>query len=347
MLDSYSQIIVNALDKASKGVVKIDTFASRTIGSSASGSGSGFFFSTDGYVITNSHVVSQNGSRAERIKLTLHDGAEHEAYVVGDDPDTDIALLKLAGGSSVSDYVPLALGDSADLQIGQLVIAIGNPLGFQYSVTSGIVSSLGRSMRASTGRLIDNVIQSDAALNPGNSGGPMIDTSGHAVGVNTAIIMGAQNISFAVSINTAKYVVGELVSSGRVRRAYLGIGSQQVEIHKRLREFHKLHNKKALYITSIEPHSPAENAKLREGDVIVGFNNNVVESVDALFALLSKEKIDSIQYLNILRDKQPCLVEIYPAEARRPPLQMQQPSTSHPNKPRGQRPPQARRMARR
>jgi S1-C subfamily serine protease len=344
MLDSYSKIIVDALEKASRGVVKIDTFASRAARSSSSGSGSGFFVSTDGYVITNSHVVTQNGTRAERIKLTLHDGAEHEAHIIGDDPDTDIALLKLSGGSSAGDYVPLALGDSGELKIGQLVIAIGNPLGFQYSVTSGIVSSLGRSMRASTGRLIDNVIQSDAALNPGNSGGPMIDTHGHAVGVNTAIIMGAQNISFAVSINTAKYVVGELVKDGRVRRAYLGIGSQQVEIHKRLREFHKLSNKKALYVTSIEPHSPAERAKLREGDVIIGFNNTTVESVDALFALLSKEKIDSVQYLNILRDKQPCLVEVYPTEARRtvPPQTTTPPPTS---RPRGQRPQQPRRMA--
>lgn len=312
-LDAYSQTIIGALDKARNGVVKIDMVERKNGRLISTGTGSGFVFSSDGYVLTNSHVVQTALQHTHTIMLTMHDGAEEQAVIVGDDPDTDIAVLK----TSARDCTPVLLGDSSSLQIGQLVIAIGNPLGFQYSVTSGIVSSLGRTMRAYTGRLIDNVIQSDAALNPGNSGGPMINTQGQAVGVNTAIIQGAQNLSFAVSINTAKHIVAELLNEGRVRRAYLGIGTQQVELHRRLKQFHQLPNSKALYVISVEPHTPAARAGLLEGDIICGFNGTTVESTDDLFALLTKEKIDSVQYLNILRDKQQRLVEVYPVEARR------------------------------
>jgi S1-C subfamily serine protease len=210
-MDAYSQIITSALERASKGVVKIDILTRQNGKTSQGGTGSGFIFSSDGYVLTNSHVIQ----RAEKIMLTLHDGAEEEATIIGDDPDTDLALLK----TYARDYAPVTLGDSEALKIGQLAIAIGNPLGFQYTVTSGIISSLGRSMRAYTGRLIDNVIQTDAALNPGNSGGPMIDGAGAVIGVNTAIIQGAQNLSFAVSINTAKHVIPQLIKDGKVRRA--------------------------------------------------------------------------------------------------------------------------------
>jgi S1-C subfamily serine protease len=305
-MDVYSQIITGALDNASRGVVKIDIL-SRTNGKMAqNGSGSGFIFSSDGYVLTNSHVIQ----KADKIMLTLHDGAEEEAQIIGDDPDTDIALLK----TNAHDTVPIALGDSSALKIGQLAIAIGNPLGFQYTVTSGIISSLGRSMRAYTGRLIDNVIQTDAALNPGNSGGPMIDSTGAAIGVNTAIIHGAQNLSFAVSINTAKHIIPQLIRDGKVRRAYLGVGTQQVELHKRIVQFHQLPNKRGLYILSVEPKSSAEQAGLRKGDVIVSFNHHAIESVDDLFARLTRETIDSVQYLSVLRDKVRTVVEVYPAE---------------------------------
>jgi S1-C subfamily serine protease len=306
IMDSYSQIIIGALEKAGRGVVKIDTLSRSQGKLTKNGTGSGFIFSSDGYVLTNSHVI-QN---ADKIMLTLHDGAEEEAYLVGEDPDTDIALLK----TNAHTALPLQLGDSAHLHIGQLAIAIGNPLGFQYTVTSGIISSLGRSMRAYTGRLIDNVIQTDAALNPGNSGGPMIDSTGAAIGVNTAIIQGAQNLSFAVSINTAKHIIPHLINDGKVRRSYLGIAAQQVDLHKRLIQFHQLPNKRGLYILSLEPKSPAEQAKLRSGDVIVAFNSHAIESVDDLFARLTRETIDSVQFLTIIRDKERKVVEIYPAE---------------------------------
>lgn len=305
-MDAYSQIITSALERASKGVVKIDILTRQNGKTSQGGTGSGFIFSSDGYVLTNSHVIQ----RAEKIMLTLHDGAEEEATIIGDDPDTDLALLK----TYACDYVPVALGDSESLKIGQLAIAIGNPLGFQYTVTTGIISSLGRSMRAYTGRLIDNVIQTDAALNPGNSGGPMIDGAGAVIGVNTAIIQGAQNLSFAVSINTAKHVIPQLIKDGKVRRAYVGIGTQQVQLHKRLIQFHNLPNHRALYVLTVEPKSPAAESGLRQGDILISFNSHPIESVDDLFARLTAETIDSVQYLSILRDKQRKVLEIYPAE---------------------------------
>lgn len=305
-MDAYSQIITSALERASKGVVKIDILTRQNGKVSQGGTGSGFIFSSDGYVLTNSHVVQ----RADKIMLTLHDGAEEEASIIGDDPDTDLALLK----TYARDYSPVTLGDSEALKIGQLAIAIGNPLGFQYTVTSGIISSLGRSMRAYTGRLIDNVIQTDAALNPGNSGGPMIDGSGAVIGVNTAIIQGAQNLSFAVSINTAKHVIPQLIKDGKVRRAYVGIGTQQVELHKRLIQFHNLSNRRALYVLTIEPKSPAAESGLQQGDILISFNSHPIESADDLFARLTADTIDSVQYLSILRDKKRKVVEIYPAE---------------------------------
>jgi S1-C subfamily serine protease len=305
-MDAYSQIITSALERASKGVVKIDILTTQNGKIAQGGMGSGFIFSSDGYVLTNSHVVQG----AAKILLTLHDGAEEEATIIGDDPDTDLALLK----TYAHGYTPVALGDSEALKIGQLAIAIGNPLGFQYTVTSGIISSLGRSMRAYTGRLIDNVIQTDAALNPGNSGGPMIDGAGAVIGVNTAIIQGAQNLSFAVSINTAKHVIPQLIADGKVRRAYLGIGTQQVELHKRLIQFHHLPNKRALYVMTTEPHSAAADAGLKQGDLIIGFNSHTVESTDDLFARLTAATIDSVQYVTILRNKERKVLEIYPAE---------------------------------
>jgi S1-C subfamily serine protease len=305
-MDAYSQIITSALERASKGVVKIDILTRQNGKTSQGGTGSGFIFSSDGYVLTNSHVIQ----RAEKIMLTLHDGAEEEATIIGDDPDTDLALLK----TYARDYAPVTLGDSEALKIGQLAIAIGNPLGFQYTVTSGIISSLGRSMRAYTGRLIDNVIQTDAALNPGNSGGPMIDGAGAVIGVNTAIIQGAQNLSFAVSINTAKHVIPQLIKDGKVRRAYVGVGTQQVQLHQRLIQFHNLPNHRALYVLTVEPKSPAAEAGLQQGDILISFNSHPIESVDDLFARLTAETIDSVQYLSVLRDKQRKVLEIYPAE---------------------------------
>lgn len=305
-MDAYSQIIISALERASKGVVKIDILSRQNGKISQGGTGSGFIFSSDGYVLTNSHVVQ----RADKIILTLHDGTEEEASIIGDDPDTDLALLK----TYARDYSPVVLGDSESLKIGQLAIAIGNPLGFQYTVTSGIISSLGRSMRAYTGRLIDNVIQTDAALNPGNSGGPMIDAAGAVIGVNTAIIQGAQNLSFAVSINTAKHVIPQLIKDGKVRRAYVGIGTQQVELHKRLIQFHNLPNRRALYVLAIEPKSPAAESGLQQGDILIAFNSHPVESVDDLFARLTADTIDSVQYLSVLRNKKRKVIEIYPAE---------------------------------
>jgi S1-C subfamily serine protease len=304
MMDAFSNIVVGAVSTIKNAVVKIDIFKRQNNKFVAAGSGSGFIFSSDGFIFTNSHVVKG----ADKIKVSLLDGTEEEAYLIGDDPDTDIAVIKIyASGYSIA-----RLGNSEDLKIGQLVIAIGNPYGYQHTVTTGVVSALGRTLRTTSGRLVDNVIQSDAALNPGNSGGPMVNADGEVVGVNTAVIRGAQGLSFAVGINTAKDIAGYLIKEGKVLKAYLGVMMQEITINPRIINFYGLKNTKGLFVISIEKNSPASRTALREGDIIIGFDHFTVNSSNELFKLLTKDRIEKPAQLTVIRSAQKLDINISP-----------------------------------
>lgn len=306
-MDSISEVIVNAVDKSKNAVVKIDCFRDQNGKSISSGSGSGFIFSSDGYIFTNAHVVQQ----AEKIKVQLIDGRETQAEMIGRDADSDLAVIKIYEHNlSVSK-----LGDSSGLRIGEYVIAIGNPFGYQHTVTAGVVSALGRTLRSITGRMIDNIIQTDAALNPGNSGGPLINTSAEVIGVNTATIMQAQGLCFSISINSAKDIANMLIRDGRVRKAYLGVNMQDVNLHQRVINFHHLENKRGIYVMSVEKNSPAEKAGLKEGDVIVNFNDKIVNSGDELFRLLNKDRIGSHSSIKIIRrNSELLMMDVLPSE---------------------------------
>jgi S1-C subfamily serine protease len=292
-MDSYSNIIINAVENSKNAVVKIDCVKTDKGKMVNAGSGSGFIFSSDGYIFTNYHVI--HGS--EKINVTLIDGRVTGADLIGKDADSDLAVIKIYEPSLVVSK----MGDSGDLKIGQLVIAIGNPFGYQHTVTAGVVSALGRSLRSTTGRMIDNIIQTDASLNPGNSGGPLINSEGEVIGVNTATIQQAQGLCFSISINSAKDIANHLIREGRVRKAFLGISMQDVNLHPRVINFHSLSNKKGIYIVAIEKNSPASRAGLLEGDVIVRFSDNEVNSGDDLFKLLNKDRIGKEAALTVIR----------------------------------------------
>jgi S1-C subfamily serine protease len=301
LLDAYSQTVAGVVDRVGPSVAAVRIAGNRGEG----GHGSGFVFTSDGYLLTNSHVVRAGkpatpSRPALQYRLALGDDIESPADWVGDDPDTDLALLRIAAASSLS-LAPAVLGRSADLRRGQIAIAIGNPLGFEQTVTAGIVSGLGRSMRASTGRLIPDVIQTDAALNPGNSGGPLLNSQGEVIGVNTAIIAGAQAICFAVAIDTASWVIPQLLRHGRVRRAYLGVGGQTTPLHRRVVLHHGLRQASGVRVVSLDPHSPAQLAGLREGDVLVGIDGQAIESVDALHQALGESRIRAECAIKFLR----------------------------------------------
>lgn len=306
-MDAYSQLIIDAVEKAKSSVVKIDTFVTKGSKTEPRGSGSGFFFSSDGYLFTNSHVV--NG--ADKTNVTLFDGSLSDAIVVGQDPDFDLAVLKTVAYG----YKPSVLGDSSGIKIGQLVIAIGNPYGLEHTVTAGIISALGRTLRSESGRLIDNVIQTDAALNPGSSGGPLINTDGEVIGLNTATIMGAQGLCFSIGINNAKNIASYLMEFGKVRKAYLGLRLQDVSTISQLLHFHNLKNKKALFVVSVEPGTPASRAGIKDGDFLVSFNDVPLNSPDELFRILTEDKIGKINNITIIRDKQLVELQITPAES--------------------------------
>jgi S1-C subfamily serine protease len=306
VMDSYSQIIINAVEKLRTSVVKIEQYTVREGRETVTGTGTGFLFSSDGYLFTNSHVVK----KATHLRTILYDGSIHNATLIGEDQYTDLAILKI----DAIDYTPAILGDSDNLSIGQLAIAIGNPLGFQHTVTAGVISALGRTLSSETGVNMDSMIQTDASLNPGNSGGPLINADGEVIGVNTATIRGAQGLCFAISINTAKSVANQLIRYGKVKRAYIGASLQQIGLVPKLRTIHHLKNQQALFITQVENNSPADKGGLLSGDIIYAFNDQLIETSDQLFKQLTGEKIGQFQYVSVLRNNQKKELRVTPAE---------------------------------
>ena len=316
LLDAYSRTVIHAAETVSLSVVNIDVHlrlkgrASRDPGfpRAAHGGGSGFIFTPDGFTLTNSHVVHG----ADRIEVALSDGRRFQADLIGDDPHTDLAVIRI----DAQALAAAKLGDSHAVRVGQLVIAVGNPYGFQCTVTAGVVSALGRSLRSTSGRLIDNVIQTDAALNPGNSGGPLVTSSGDVVGVNTAIIRPAQGICFATGINTAKFVAARLIKEGRIRRGYIGVVGQNVTLPRRLVRFHNLPAESGVLVNSVEKDSPAKRAGVNEGDLIVGYGDQTVESVDDLHRLLVDEKVGVKTPLAVIRRGEKAALTIVAEESR-------------------------------
>jgi S1-C subfamily serine protease len=317
LLDAYSKAVIKAAERVSPSVVNIDVrknpmgrqIANPGLPEEMRGNGSGFIFTPDGFILTNSHVVHQ----ATRIEVTLSDGQHFQADLIGDDPDSDLAVVRVNG----PNLVAAPLGDSKKIRVGQLVIAIGNPYGFQYTVTSGVISALGRSLRSISGRLIDNIIQTDAALNPGNSGGPLVTSQGEVIGVNTAMILAAQGICFAIAINTAKYVAGKLIKEGKIRRSYIGLGGQNVQLHRRLVRFYRLPVESGILVVHIEKNSPAMRAGLSEGDVIIGFDGQGIAGIDDLHKVLTEEKVGVKTLLTVLRRSERLTLEIIPEESIR------------------------------
>jgi S1-C subfamily serine protease len=308
LLDDYSRAVTRAVDIVAPSVVSIEvsTEKSRSRSGPPAGSGSGFVFAADGLILTNSHVVAGSS----HVEVALPDGRECDADVVGQDPDTDIAVLRI----TADGLVPVTFGDSRTLRPGQLVVAIGNPYGFHHTVTAGVVSALGRSLRSRSGRLIEQVIQTDAALNPGNSGGPLVTSDGAVVAVNTAIIAGGQGLSFAVPISTVIAVLPALLRDGRVRRGYLGLAGQNVPLLRRVTRFHRLTQSAAVLVTSLEKDGPATSAGVREGDLIVAFDGRPVETLDDLHRALTEARIGTVARLEVLRGVERHDIEIHVTE---------------------------------
>jgi S1-C subfamily serine protease len=308
-MDIFSEIIVTAVEKSKNAVVKIDKYNIINGNERLTGSGSGFVFSSDGMILTNAHVIEG----AARLRVYLLDGSDFPGEIIGSDKETDIAIIKIFG----SGYTPLKLGESGSLKIGQLVIAIGNPLGYQHSVSAGVLSGVGRTMRTPGGQLIDDILQTDAALNPGNSGGPMIDTAGEAIGINTAIIPSAQGLSFSIGIDSAKEIARYLISEGKVTKAYLGLMTHEIEINPRIKNFYRLSAKKGLLITGLEKPSPASRADLHEGDIILEFDGGVItQSVDLTKHLIGNKLILRPTNIKILRQTKLFELDIIPVERR-------------------------------
>ncbi len=311
LFDAYSRAVIGAAGRVSPSVVHIESLRPAPGPSHAtevSATGSGFVFTPDGFILTNSHVIHD----AQRLTVTLHDGRRCDAALVGDDPDTDLAVIRID-----SKRLPAApLGDSSAIRVGQLVVAIGNPLGFQCTVTAGVVSALGRSLRSQSGRLIDDVIQTDAALNPGNSGGPLVSSRGEVIGVNTAIIMPAQGLCFAIAVNTARFVASRLLRDGKVRRSYIGLGGQNVPIQRRVVRFHSLALESGVLVLHVEGGSPAEKTGLSRGDIIVGFDGIPVAGIDDLHRLLSSDRVGTRVLLEVLRGTEKISLEVIPEEKK-------------------------------
>ena len=315
-MDAYSRAVITAAEKVSPSVVYIEVeqrLSNRRpniprMPQERRGSGSGFIFTPDGFILTNSHVVHG----AKKIEVTLADGHKHHADLIGDDPDTDLAVIRI----NAPNLVPAQLGEAQKIRVGQLVIAIGNPYGFQYSVTAGVVSALGRSLRAQSGRLMDAVIQTDAALNPGNSGGPLVNSRGEVIGVNTAMILPAQGICFATSIDTAKFVASRLIRDGRVSRSYIGLAGQNVPLPRRIVRYYNLAVESGIFVISFETDSPARKGGMREGDIIIGFDDRPIASIDDLHKLLTEERIGRKSSLTVIRGTEKMTIEVTPEESQ-------------------------------
>jgi S1-C subfamily serine protease len=312
LLDAYSRAVTGVVERVSPSVVNIEVHqaAGRTRSGETRerrGGGSGFVFTPDGLILTNSHVVHD----ARRIEVTLADGRRMPGTAIGDDPASDLAVVRV----DEPGLTAAAFGDSQQLRVGQLVVAIGNPYGFQSTVTAGVVSALGRSLRSYSGRLIDDVIQTDAALNPGNSGGPLVDSLGRVVGVNTATILPAQGICFAIGINTAKFVASRLLRDGRIRRSYIGVSAQTVPVHRRVVRFYDLPKESGVVVLSVEEKSPSQRAGVREGDVIVALEGHPVAGVDDLHRVLTDVRVGVSCSLTLLRRTDKLDLKIVPQEA--------------------------------
>jgi S1-C subfamily serine protease len=308
LLDAYSDAVARAAETVSRSVVNLDVAHGPRARRGGHGSGSGFVFTPDGFILTNSHVVH----RARHIEVSLIDGRKYPANLVGDDPETDLAVVRI----DAPELSPVALGDSDQVRPGHLAIAIGNPYGFQFTVTAGVVSAMGRTLRSRTGRLIDNVIQTDAALNPGNSGGPLVNSRGEVIGVNTAVILPAQGLSFALAINTAKFVAGRLIKEGRIRRGYLGIAGQNVPVPRSIVRFFNLAVETGIQVVSVEPGSPAERAGLQTGDVVIAFDGQDVSTIDVLHKLLTDKQLGVATPLTVVRYPEKLSLAIVPDEAK-------------------------------
>jgi S1-C subfamily serine protease len=309
LLDTYSQVVTRAAERIVPSVLKIDvTLPGRGRQPERQGSGSGFVFTPDGFALTNSHVIRG----ANKISVALADGRRVAATLVGDDPHTDLAVIRV----EAPNLVPAALGDSQAIRPGQIAVAIGNPYGFQATVTAGVVSALGRSLPSRSGRLVDDVIQTDAALNPGNSGGPLVNWRGEVIGVNTAIIQAAQGICFAIAINTAKLIAARLIRDGRVRRSYVGIAGQTVPLLTRVVRYFALGTETAVFVVSVESRSPADRAGIREGDLIVAFGEMPIRGIDDLLRLLTEDRVGKPVPVTVLRGSERLTFSLTPAESR-------------------------------
>jgi S1-C subfamily serine protease len=313
LLDSYSRTIAAVVNRVAPTVVNIRVLS----GARGPGGGSGFIIARDGFILTNSHVVHG----AQELEVTLHDSRVFPARVVGTDPETDLAVIRI----DAPDIQHARLADSSKIRVGQIAVAVGSPYGFQQTVTAGIVSALGRSMRAESGRLMDEIIQTDAALNPGNSGGPLLNSAGEVIGVNTAVILPAQGICFAIASNTARFVAGWLIKDGYIRRSSIGVAGQNVPLHPRVVRFHKLPNDRGVLVMEVEPGSPAAVTGLKTGDTIVGFKGHPIATVDDLHKNLAASEIGVASPLMFLRGTEKLFRMVVPREL--PPAK-----TLHPQK---------------
>ena len=316
LLDAYSRAVTSAVEKISPSVVNIEVHQSvrtrRGQDQDRQGGGSGFLFTPDGLILTNSHVVHD----ANRVNVTLSDGRKLPARIIGDDPATDLAVIQIDAPSGEGrNLQPATLGDSQRLRVGQVVIAIGSPYGFQSTVTAGVVSALGRSLRSYSGRLIEDVIQTDASLNPGNSGGPLVDSNGRVVGVNTATILPAQGICFAIGINTAKFVASRILRDGRIQRSYIGVSAQTVPLHRRIVRYYDLASETGVVVLSVEANSPAQRAGLRDGDVVIALGEQTVSGVDDLHRVLSDVRPAAKTTVTIIRGTEKMKIAIVPTAA--------------------------------
>jgi len=306
LLDGYSRTISAVVNRVAPAVVNIRVEGEGQRG----GGGSGFLIARDGFILTNAHVTHEG----RRFEVTLHDARVFPAQLIGEDPDTDLAVLRI----DAPNLQHVRLADSAGIRVGQIAVAIGSPFGFQQTVTSGIVSALGRTMRAESGRLMDDIIQTDAALNPGNSGGPLVNSAGEVIGVNTAVILPAQGICFAIASNTAQFVAAWLIKEGRIRRSAIGVSGQNVPLHPRVARFHKLPQDRGVLVAEVEPQSPADRAGLQRGDTIVGFKGQPIRTIDDLHKKLVAAEIGVPSPILFLRQTEKIYSLVVPEELKRP-----------------------------